>query len=327
MIAAIPGQKYFYGSGKLLLTGEYFVCDGAQALALPTTIGQRMEIVARTSSAPELHWRSYTRENKLWFEAKFELWHFNILETESRREAEFLQKILRQVRVQNSHFLREEKNVQVKTCLEFPLEWGLGSSSTLIYNIAQWAYVSPFELQFKTIGGSGYDVACAQADGPILYYKEGDRPEWAPITFEPSFADKLYFVYLGKKQKTSEGLFHYHERRDALGDKGIKDLVQKISKLTLQIKDAKSLLQFNSLIKEHEEIVGTMLGKKPIKGLSFQDFWGECKSLGAWGGDFMLVTSDETYFETHDYFMSKGHDICVPFKELILSKSGAGEGA
>ena len=34
----------FYSNGKLLITGEYVVLDGAKALALPTKFGQSLVV-------------------------------------------------------------------------------------------------------------------------------------------------------------------------------------------------------------------------------------------------------------------------------------------
>ena len=53
-------DQYFYGHGKLLLTGEYFVLDGAMALALPTTVGQSMKVRYRHSYQPTLNWKSFS---------------------------------------------------------------------------------------------------------------------------------------------------------------------------------------------------------------------------------------------------------------------------
>ena len=36
----------FYGHGKLLLTGEYAVLDGAKALSIPTRFGQSLEVTS-----------------------------------------------------------------------------------------------------------------------------------------------------------------------------------------------------------------------------------------------------------------------------------------
>ena len=206
-------DQYFFGHGKLLLTGEYFVLDGALSLALPTKVGQSLSVKYNPSFSPTLSWKSYDVNGNIWFDSTFEFWHFKCLDENPSEEALFLQKILQQVRKQNSHFLRDNVDVKVETRLGFPLTWGLGSSSSLIYNIAQWAYISPFELLFKTHGGSGYDIACAQSDGPIAYKKVVSGPNWSPIYFSPDFKNNLYFVYLGKKQNSREAIKEYAKKR------------------------------------------------------------------------------------------------------------------
>jgi len=40
----MSSKRTFYSHGKLLLTAEYVILDGAKALALPTKFGQEMEI-------------------------------------------------------------------------------------------------------------------------------------------------------------------------------------------------------------------------------------------------------------------------------------------
>ena len=166
-------DQNFFGYGKILLSGEYFVLNGADALALPTQAGQSLSVKYEQSFNPVLSWRAYDSNGELWFEADFEFWKFDILSpNKSDQKASISQKLLRQARIQNKHFLRDEQNVYVETKLGFPKDWGLGSSSSLIYNLAQWAYISPFELLFETSKGSGYDVACAQSSGAILYNLE-----------------------------------------------------------------------------------------------------------------------------------------------------------
>ncbi len=314
---AQPGthlDNYFYGRGKLLITGEYFVLDGAKALALPTNMGQSMSVRYSPSFSPALHWKSFDYNGDLWFESCFEFWRFNTMDETPNDTAVFLQKILRQARKQNVHFLRDEVDVFVETRLGFPLEWGLGSSSTLIYNISQWAYVSPFELLFNTYGGSGYDIACAQSDSAIIYEKKDCGPQWNSFQFNPAFKDKLYFVYLGRKQSTLEGIEHYKKNQSVK-----KELtVERISTLTDHLVVASDLKNFNAILAEHEAIVGETISKTPIKEQFFSDYWGGVKSLGAWGGDFALVTSDRSAEETRQYFKERGFFTCLGYRELIL---------
>ena len=49
-------QTTFRSHGKLLLTGEYVVLDGALSLAIPTVFGQDLKVENNTFG--ELHWIS-----------------------------------------------------------------------------------------------------------------------------------------------------------------------------------------------------------------------------------------------------------------------------
>ena len=151
-------DEQYYGHGKILLTGEYFVLEGALALALPTTVGQGLKVRYRHSNNPSMKWTSLDHSGKPWFETEMEFWHFEPTNANDMSVARDLQKILQQVRKQNPHFLRDELDVTVETKLEFPREWGLGTSSSLLYNVAQWAYISPFELGMKRFVFYVFDI-------------------------------------------------------------------------------------------------------------------------------------------------------------------------
>jgi hypothetical protein len=56
----------------------------------------------------------------------------------------------------------------ITTHLNFPKKWGLGTSSTLINNIAQWLQIDAFTLLNNSFGGSGYDIACKITNTIIL---------------------------------------------------------------------------------------------------------------------------------------------------------------
>lgn len=306
-------EQYFYGHGKLLLSGEYFVLDGALALALPTTVGQSMRVKYRPSYQPTLNWKSFDHTGNTWFESDFEFWHFNPIKKTDDPTQKMLSEVLRTVRTQNPHFLRDDVDVFVETKIEFPLEWGLGSSSTFIYNIAQWAYVSPFELLSKSLGGSGYDVACAQALGPILYQRVADKPQWESANFDPAFKDQLCLVYLGKKQHSDKEVEKYSEMKIA----GKDQVIAEVSGLTREMVSTSDFNTFSKLMQTHEEVVGRALGYTTVKEKHFSDFWGATKSLGAWGGDFILVASDRSFQETREYFHEKGFKTVIPFTEIV----------
>lgn len=305
-------DQYYFGHGKVLLSGEYFVLDGALALALPTKVGQSLSVKYSPSFSPLLSWKSFDVNGNCWFESKFEFWHFKCVDEKPSQEALFLQKILQQVRKQNPHFLRDDVGVKVETRLGFPLTWGLGSSSSLIYNIAQWAYISPFELLFKTHGGSGYDIACAQSDGPIGYKKVSSGPNWSPVYFHPTFKDNLFFVYLGNKQNSRDAIKGYSKKRPF--DSG---LIAKISELTQAFLVASTLKEFQALIETHEEVVSSTLHLPKVKETLFPDFPGTIKSLGAWGGDFVLAATEHDLEFVKNYFGQKGRSTLYRYSDLI----------
>ncbi len=193
--------------------------------------------------------------------------------------------------------------------------WGLGSSSTLIHLVAQWADVHPLELYFKTFNGSGYDVACAGSDTPIVYYNDEDEIGYTPIEFNPPFKDQLFFVYLGNKQDTALGIKEYLKVA-----KGRKKLAKEITQITDAAVEAKDLTSFMDLMDKHEQLIAKALKKNTVKEERFSKFSGSVKSLGAWGGDFVMAMSELHSDDLMDYFNGHGCDVIIPYSEMIFSK-------
>jgi mevalonate kinase len=309
-------MKKFYSNGKLLLTGEYFVLDGAKALAVPTSYGQ--DLVVEPINTPQLIWNSYSNENQCWLEVILDVpkIRLNSATFEAEKEggndklAENLVEILLQIRKLNPSFLNSKKGFSVKTKLTFPIYWGLGTSSTLINNLSYFAGVNPYELLQNTFGGSGYDIACAQNDTPILFTRNGIEPIVKQVIFDPEFKEQLYFVYLNKKQNSREGIEQYQKYC-----KGLTSQLSDISTLTETFITCKRLRDFEKAINEHEKIVSKTIHLKRVQELLFSDYFGQTKSLGAWGGDFILATGNE---DTPTYFKQKGFSTVIPYKEMVL---------
>ncbi len=312
----MPNKYYtYYSNGKLLLTGEYFVLEGAQALALPTSRGQGLYVHPSSDKGNVLSWNSYNSSDQCWLNAKFDLKDFESL-SRFNTLTERLQKIFRYCRTLNPNFLVGKQSYEANSHLEFPRDWGLGSSSTLINNIAQWAKVDPFALQFEIFGGSGYDIACAANDRPILYRKIDGKAIVEPIIFDPSFKDRLYFVHLGKKQNSRKAIDYFRTQ--------ISDYTQyntAIDQITQQILSCQSLKEFENLLQEHEQLISQALNLSTAQVLYFKDYWGVVKSLGAWGGDFVLVSSDRTFEETKSYFKSRGFHTFIPYRKMIKQQN------
>jgi hypothetical protein len=285
------------------------------ALAVPTRLGQRLSVAPLTTATQRLYWSSVNVHEQEWFSGVFDTARFVWIYATNEDTAERLQQILGNARLQNPNFLKEATDVSAITYLEFPENWGLGSSSTLIHLISQWAKVNPFIVLENSFGGSGYDVACAGVDAPIIYRRALPQPKFSTVPFFPAFHENLYFVYLGKKQNSRTGIQHY---RDTI--KKNPTLLHLITYLTHESITCDSLDNFNQLINQHEFTVAQALQLARAKDLYFQDFWGEVKSLGAWGGDFVLVTSDKSELETRIYFKEKGLEVFFRYDEMILRK-------
>jgi len=306
----------YYSNGKLLLTGEYFVLDGAKTLAVPTTCGQ--DLVVESIKEPQLIWNSFTNTGACWLEAIFDLPKLRLVSATFNSEkdggndtlAENLKKILHETQKLNPKFLNNNKGFRVKTNLTFPKNWGLGTSSTLINNIANWAEVNPYKLLENTFGGSGYDIACAQNNTPILYTKNRFEPIIEKVNFNPIFKEQLYFVYLNKKQNSREGIQRYKALKGNLTSE-----ISLISNLTNEIVACNNLKDFEKLLVAHEQIVSKTIQLNPIQKELFSNYFGQTKSLGAWGGDFILATGNE---DTPNYFKQKGFQTVIPYQDLIL---------
>ncbi len=301
-------MQTFNSNGKLLLTGEYLVLDGAKALALPTVYGQSLSIEATNSK--NIYWQSIDHNGKVWFECEFEINDGFSPKAPVNETAFTLTKILKSCKTINPDFLKNTSGIKVTTKLDFPNNWGLGSSSTLINNIANWANVDAYKLLALTFGGSGYDIACAQHNFPISYQlKDSDRIV-KKQDFNPVFSDNLYFIYLNKKQNSRDGIAHYK-----LNKNDLQKEILEVNHITSKIVKCVQFEAFSKLITRHEQIIASVIQQTPVKNLYFNDFHGSIKSLGAWGGDFILVASKDN---PSNYFKQKGFTTIIPYDEMIL---------
>lgn len=311
----VPSKK-FHGNGKLMLFGEYAVLDGARSLAIPTKRGQSMEVKPHRGS--DLIWECYDHNGELWFEAQISLYDFSSIRTSDEATSKHIQKLLKGAVRYNTEFLNNWNGFKVIHRLDFPRNWGLGSSSTVIYNLASWADVNPFHLHFFTSNGSGYDIACAGAEGPLVYQVTDDELSYTEIDFAPHFIDNLYFIHLGKKQSSPEGIKHFMKSA-----KGRKSLANKITALTDRAIQATKLDEFQAIMDEHEELLSGALQMPTVKSQYFNDFEGSIKSLGAWGGDFIMAATTMTSAEVISYFRDLDYSDIYSYNEMSLAAAPA----
>lgn len=296
----------FYSHGKLLLTGEYVVLDGATALAIPTKKGQKLEV--STITEKQLQWRSYLEDDSTWIDVTFSLPLKPLTQTNDATVARLYDILIALEALRPALFTQ---GYRIENRLEFNRSWGLGSSSTLINNLAQWAQVDPFVLLEKTFGGSGYDIACAKASTPILYTHTKEKISWETTTVHWPFTEELFFVYLNKKQNSRESIKHYRNSKP----ENLIPTINKISSITTAFIKCRKIESFEELIIEHEYLISKLIKTRTIKQQLFPDYGRVIKSLGGWGGDFVLVAGTTTDM---DYFKKRGYTTIIPFKEMIL---------
>ena len=298
----------FRGNGKLLITGEYVVLDGAEAFALPTKYGQELR-VSETNDV-FLSWKSFDEKNTKWLDVNFSFEN-NLLVADQKNEiTERLSQILNTCLTLNKDCISSLQNKSIETYLDFNRNWGLGTSSTLIYTLSEWLKINPYKLLEVTFGGSGYDIACASVNSPLVYQIKDSEKLSKNVSFENTFKDNLYFIFLNEKMNSREGIKHYKTnfKKDPL-------IINKISELTNELIKCKNLSKFNTIIEEHESIIGEITNQTPIQKKLFSDYeHGNIKSLGAWGGDFILATSKTNPTE---YFKNKGYNTILKYSEII----------
>ena len=301
--------QFFYSNGKLLITAEYLVLKGALSLAVPTQYGQSLAVYHKVGES--MTWQAFENETQ-WLNFQLSLDEITNPTSELPSEKTFIAELLNQALILNPNLINGSA-FRFETHLNFNREWGLGSSSTLINNVAQWAQIDAFDLLSRVSKGSGYDVACAQNNTPILFQRLKNKIWTEACLFSPAFKDQIYFLYLGKKQKTESEVKRFlAEKRDYYQE------IQEISGLSLHLLDAESSIDFDKIINEHEMITSNILGIPSIKKLAFSDFEGSIKSLGAWGGDFAMVRSDWDKKTLTNYFRLKGLSTLIPWDNIVL---------
>ncbi|HAI79639.1 MAG TPA: 30S ribosomal protein S6, partial [Chryseobacterium sp.] len=85
-----------FSPGKLLLTSEYVVLDGALALAVPTKWGQEFFFEENGDGNSMVFWEAY-HQNILWLKAEINYKTWEIAATNLPQAAAFVLKVLQNV--------------------------------------------------------------------------------------------------------------------------------------------------------------------------------------------------------------------------------------
>lgn len=295
-----------FSPGKLMLTSEYFAMDGALVLAVPTKLGQEFSFEEKDDVKSLIFWEAY-HQNKLWLKAAIDYQNWQILETNIPSSAEFILKTLKNVQALSAIKFKNNFTYHLKTNLQFPADYGLGSSSTLMTNLAEWAQIDPFHLNKISLGGSGYDIAVAKEKSAVLFQSVPEI-KYEKVNFDPPFKNELIFVHLNQKQDSREGISLYKSKAKS------QNRVDEFSNLTRNILLCNELKNFSQLMLIHEQRISDFLEIPTVKERLFADCPVFIKSLGAWGGDFVMSSKFEGF---KDYFWGKGFRTIFEYSDLI----------
>ncbi|MCO6459971.1 MAG: hypothetical protein J5I59_01090 [Saprospiraceae bacterium] len=301
--------------GKLMITGEYLALKGSRCLAWPTISTHSLLLTPVSGPADNLIWNAADFDNQPWFDALFDTRNnIEIISASDMEVANKLASILNAAIVLCGKNILKSGSFQVETRIGWPMNWGMGSSSSLLVNIASWFQIDPFRLQQETIGGSGYDIACALSDQPIIFQR-GKKLLASRVHRPAILSEHGGLAYLGQKADTASSIVSFEEK---IQGKDLSTRIDLINRLTYHILDAPTISHLNKAIAIHEETIGFLLGVDPIKNRLFPTFDGMVKSLGAWGGDFILFSGNkklnEYKKETEEQYGLKIYSI----KELLV---------
>ena len=319
-------NKHYHSNGKFLLTSEYLVLKGALALALPLKLGQSLEVEQLETNNEQIQWKAWRPEGR-WFSVTLNRENLVNFSTDDPDKAMRLCQILQAIKQLNPKAF-EGNDIKFTTRLDFDPNWGLGSSSTLIANLARWANVNPYELLKLTFGGSGYDIACATAEEPIYYQlagldcfvprndakrQSGPTPMVKSVAFQPSFTEHLFFVYQGQKQSSSKEIKAFLEKANP---SDLQKDIEAVSEISRALPKCESLDEFAMLMQCHERIIARCIGQEPVQK-RFPDFEGTLKSLGAWGGDFILAATEWDENQVKTYFKEKDLEVVFGYNDIV----------
>lgn len=294
-------MQSYYAPGKILLVGEYAVTKGFEGLAVPVKTGQWMDVWEFNSpgnAEDRLIFNALDLHGSTWFSESFDIEFLkrnsaNYADAPSTNastdsEDSHLLKVLTLV---SPNFWKPGKSYRFETRLEFDRNSGLGSSSTFIELVCRYFKLDPFQVQDKVFGGSGYDVAIAAVQKPLIFWRTESDIHFRQWSLNPELTKDWKVVFLGNKVNSRTSTSQVNDMLDDLAkDENYQMQIQKIIEI---VRDAKELMAVETGIEMYQmflsQLLGlvtpyTFFGVKPLPR-------GVCKWLGAWGGDMLLVNS------------------------------------
>ena len=343
-LSSIHGDLLFqqWVPGKILLSGEYVVLDGATALGLASRMGQSMAVF-RGSQPGCLRWIALDHLHNPWLQANYRIvdgqWSVGEVSAAASESADMLQNWLQAAWTLMArpgdgsasgygeaswNDILHQEGLTVQTQLDFARSWGLGSSSTALALLAQWLGVDARRLYALTTNGSGYDLEVALQNSSILYR----LPEGRPITnslsadpFEPIVqpipyrlpqGGRLWLVDPGGKQISAKEVVRYRK----LDKNQRMACVEEISSLSVALATCQDVTMMMDCFEQHDGVLEKLLGQPCLQRSAGNGFPGRLKSLGAWGGDLFLAVSPSSEDALH-WLENQANWSIYPFEQLI----------
>src|SRR5690554_5812382 len=295
----------FSASGKLMLFGEYLVLRGSKCFAIPLNVGQQLTVKKKKEAG--VSWKSFEGE-ECWlaFELSSKL---ELISSSDQKKASLVVKLLKIIQNENPELTID--NLCFTVNLDFNREFGFGTSSTFISLLSQWSGVNPYLLLENSFGGSGYDIAAATATKPFVYtlkerkIKELDLPK--------RITNHLLFVYLGKKQVSSKEILAFKDKEVSSSQ------IDEMNTIIEQATQSTHIEEWENAMVESKNLLSSILHIPAVKDHTFSDYPFAIKSLGAWGGDFVMATFRELS-AAKSYFLEKGFDVFYTYDEIVKPK-------
>lgn len=272
-----------------MLCGEYAVLCGALAIAFPTKFRQCMEVEYRPGTGL-IHWQSYDFEGFQWLRCSFHP-DDDCSVHALKNVLQPIQAMLCCVRRHRPELMPADQDITFRVKASFRKEWGLGSSSALIANMARWSGVDPWELMQLSFPGSGYDVAVAFHGKALTYRLAENERQIKFLEFVPAWLGDFRVVFTGKKVNSRDSV---NENKSMFHK--LEPFVAELDRIARGLLTAESCDEACVLLRNYESILADTLEMEPGARL-FPSYSGTIKSLGAWGGDAILVEYRQGEFE------------------------------
>lgn len=295
----------YSASGKLLLFGEYLVLRGSRSLSIPLSVGQKLDI--RPGKGSGIRWCCY-EFGKPWLEIHLSR-ELEVIRTTNAGQSRLVRELL--LRIKEEAPALQPGGHTFRFDLDFSRQYGFGTSATLISLLSQWSGVDPYRLLAGTFGGSGYDIAAATAAGPVLYAINPGTIGYCRLPEEVT--RHLLFVYTGKKQATAAEVSAFKNKRSSGED------IKAMNAIVNAAAACREIADWEKLMRESEKLLSSLLNVPPVGEKYFADYPFAVKSLGAWGGDFIMATCRDVP-EAKRYFQQMGKQTVFTYNDLIKGK-------